>query len=93
VVPDVLVVSTVVWNKLTEQEKAWLEKAAKGSVAKQRELWAESEELSLRMVQEHGVIINYPDKAPFAARVEQMIANYEQQPELYQLIKRIREVE
>lgn len=92
-VPDVLVVSTVVWNKLSEQEKKWLETAAKGSVARQRELWAESERESLEKVQEYGVLINYPDKAPFAERVEPMIANYERRPDLYDLIKRIREVE
>lgn len=92
-VPDVLVVSTVVWNKLTDQEKKWLSEAAKRSVPKQRELWAESERESLRIVQENGVVINYPDKAPFAEKVEPMIAEYEKRPELYDLIKRIREVE
>ncbi len=93
VVPDVLVVSTVVWNRLSDQEKEWLEAAAKGSVPRQRELWAESERESLKKVQEHGVIINYPEKEPFAEKVEQMIANYERRPELYDLIKRIRAVE
>jgi tripartite ATP-independent transporter DctP family solute receptor len=92
-VPDVLVVSTVVWNKLTDQEKNWLTEAAKRSVPKQRELWDESEQESLEKVREHGVIISYPDKAPFAERVESMIADYERTPHLYDLIKRIRAVE
>ncbi|HKM93304.1 MAG TPA: TRAP transporter substrate-binding protein [Prolixibacteraceae bacterium] len=93
IVPDVLVVSTVVWNKLTEQEQEWLTQAAKMSVTKQRQLWEESEKESLMKVQEHGVIINYPDKEPFAEKVEDMIATYEQKPHLHSLIKRIREVE
>lgn len=93
IVPDVLVVSTVVWNKLTEQEQEWLTQAARMSVSKQRLLWEESEKESLMKVQEYGVIINYPDKELFAKKVEDMIATYEQKPHLYSLIKRIREVE
>lgn len=92
-VPDVLVISTVVWNKLNEQEKAWLQQAADESVPIQRKVWADSEAESLRIIQENGVAINYPDKAPFAARVENMIEAYRSKPELYDLIQRIKAVE
>ncbi|MBN2805240.1 MAG: TRAP transporter substrate-binding protein [Prolixibacteraceae bacterium] len=92
-VPDVLVISTVVWNKLTEQERGWLQQAADESVPVQREVWAESEAESLRIIQENGVAINYPDKAPFAARVEDMIEAYRSKPELYELIQKIKAVE
>lgn len=92
-VPDVLVISTVVWNKLTEQEKVWLQQAADESVPVQHQVWAESEAESLRIIQENGVAINYPDKAPFAARVESMIEAYRSKPALYDLIQRIKAVE
>ena len=62
-------------------------------MAEQRILWAKSEEESLRKVQEAGVKINYPDKKPFAKKVEGMLAEYEKKPELYKLIQRIRAVE
>ena len=91
-VPDVLVISTVVWNKLTNQEKEWLQQAADESVPHQRKVWAQSEEESLRIIQEAGVTINYPDKAPFAKRVEEMIESYRSQPDLYNLIQRIKAV-
>ncbi|MDA3928550.1 MAG: TRAP transporter substrate-binding protein [Prolixibacteraceae bacterium] len=92
-VPDVMVISTIVWNKLTDQEKEWLQQAANESVVKQRILWAQSEEESMRIVQEAGVTINYPDKGPFAEKVQKMLDSYKTKPELYQLIQRIRAVE
>ncbi|HKK63714.1 MAG TPA: TRAP transporter substrate-binding protein [Bacteroidales bacterium] len=92
-VPDVLIVSTVVWNALSEQEKEWLQQAADESVPRQREVWAESEKESLKKVQEAGVKINYPDKEPFAKKVEPMIESYRSQPDLYDLIQRIKAVE
>ncbi len=92
-VPDVLIISTVVWNKLSDQEKEWLQQAADESVIRQRELWAESEKESLKKVQEAGVKINYPDKEPFARKVEPMIESYRSKPELYDLIQRIKAVE
>lgn len=92
-VPDVLIISTVVWNKLTDQEKKWLQQAVDESVVEQRKLWAESERESLRIVQEAGVKINYPDKAPFMAKVQEMMKGYESKPDLYRLLKAINEVE
>ena len=39
IVPEVLVMSKVVWDKLTPEDQAIFKQAAKDSVAKQRELW------------------------------------------------------
>lgn len=88
-VPDVLIISTVVWNKLNDQQKEWLQAAAIESVGEQRKLWAASEEESLKKVQEAGVKINYPQKEPFADKVKDMLEGYKDQPELYSLIQRI----
>jgi tripartite ATP-independent transporter DctP family solute receptor len=92
-VPDVLIVSLKVWEKLTEQEKQWLQQAADESVPVERKLWEESERESLRLVQEAGVTINYPDKAPFAAIVTPLLESYRDNEKLYDLITRIRAVE
>jgi len=92
-VPDVLIISLKVWKKLSAQEKAWLQQAADESVAVERKLWAESEKESLRIVQEAGVEINYPDKEPFAEKVEELLESYRENEKLYDLITRIREVE
>lgn len=91
-VPDVLIISQKVWNKLTDQEKMWLQQAADESVEVERKLWAESEEESLRIVQEAGVIINYPEKEPFAAKVEELLESYSDNELIYDLITRIKAV-
>lgn len=92
-VPDVMVISTVVWNSLSQQEQKWLQEAANESVIEQRKYWAESEKESLRIVQEAGVTVSYPDKAPFAAKVQDMLNAYQSKPELYKLIQQIQAVE
>jgi tripartite ATP-independent transporter DctP family solute receptor len=92
-VPDVLVISTVVWNSLTEQEQTWLQEAANESVIAQREYWAASEIESLKIVKEAGVTITHPDKEPFAAKVQDMLNSYRSKPELFKLIQQIQEVE
>ena len=88
-VPDLLVISTVVWNKLSEEEKGWLQAAAKKSVVAQRKLWADSEEESLKKVIAEGVEVIYPVKEPFAEKVQDLLDSYQEQPDLYKLIQRI----
>lgn len=92
-VPDVLIVSQKVWNKLSDQEKVWLQQAASESVPVERELWAESEKESLEIVEKEGVTIIYPDKEPFAAKVQDLLESYRDNEKLYDLITRIKEVE
>ncbi len=91
-VPDVLIISTVIWNKLTDEEKGWLQKSADESVIVERKLWAESEIESIEKVKEAGVTIIYPDKKPFAEKVQTMLESYRDKPNLYRLITEIRNV-
>ncbi|MCK4746714.1 MAG: TRAP transporter substrate-binding protein [Bacteroidales bacterium] len=92
-VPDVLIISLKVWEKLTDKEKKWLQQAADESVAVQRELWAESEIESLRIVKEAGVTVTYPDKEPFAEKVGPLLESFRDNEKIYDLITRIQEVE
>lgn len=93
-VPDVLVIGSKTWDNLTEDERTWLMDAVNESVDYQRELWKESEEESLRIVQEAGVEVIYPDKAPFRERVQHIYDDIRiNKPELYKWIERIQNVE
>lgn len=91
-VPDVLIISQKVWEKLNEQERKWLQQAADESVPVQRKLWAESEKESLEYVQEAGVTVIKPDKEPFARKVMPLLESYRENERLYDLITRIRNV-
>ncbi|HKL31173.1 MAG TPA: TRAP transporter substrate-binding protein [Tangfeifania sp.] len=91
-IPDVLVISQKVWEKLTLQEQEWIQQAADESAVLERELWAESEKMSLEEVQKAGVKINYPDKQPFIDKVQPLIESYQDNPTIYSYIKRIQAV-
>lgn len=91
-VPDVLIISQKVWEKLNEQERLWLQQAADDSVPVQRKLWEESEKESLEFVKEAGVTIIYPEKEPFSEKVSGLLESYRENEKLFDLITRIREV-
>lgn len=89
-VPDVLLISTIIWNQLSEEEKGWLLEAAKESAVYQRVLWAASEKESLEAVAKAGVEVIYPQKDAFIESVASLYEEYEAMPEISELIKRIR---
>ena len=89
--PDVLLISTHTWNRLTEEEQGWVQEAARRSVAYQRELWKISEQEALEAVKKAGVTIVRPDKEPFFKQVEGLYTKYKENPELAELIGKIRQ--
>jgi len=91
-VPDVLVVSTVIWDRLSAQEQAWLQTAAEESAQLQKQLWRVATEEALRAVEAAGVTIIRPDKTQFMQQVESMIESYRDDSLVYPLVQRIREV-
>ncbi|MFO7313079.1 TRAP transporter substrate-binding protein [Rhodothermus marinus] len=92
-IPDVLLISLHVWNRLTPQQRQWVQEAAMESAQYQKQLWKESTEEALRAVQEAGVEIIYPDKQPFVEKVQPIYEQYRDRPELNRLIARIKAVE
>ncbi len=91
-VPDVLLMSMHVWDSLNDQQQEWLQQAVDDSVAHQRDLWRSSTEEALAAVKEAGVIVTYPDKAPFMAAVQAMKDSYDG-TEVGRLIRAIEAVE
>lgn len=91
-VPDVLVISTIIWERLSEEQRRWLRQAADESAVLQRSLWRDATEEALRAVAESGVTIIRPDKQLFARQVEGMMASYRSDPRHAALIDRIQSV-
>lgn len=90
--PDVVLVSTKVWNQLSPEEQVWLQEAADESASYQAELWKEAVAEALREVQKAGVEISYPSKTPFFEKVGGVYAQViQEQPELATLIQRIQQ--
>ncbi len=89
-VPDVLLISTYTWDKLTDQEKKWIKESARESVVVQRQLWDKSEKEAFEVLKKAGVKIYYPDKKPFVDKVAPIYRKYEKEKDLGELISRIK---
>lgn len=92
-IPDILLISTHLWDKLNEQEQQWIQEAADSSKVYQRKIWAEAEQEALEVVKEAGIEVIRPDKEPFRKKVEVIYEEFEQnEPEFFELIQSIRAV-
>ena len=93
-VPDVVIVSTKVWELLTEEQKVWLQESADASAEYQYQLWAQSVEESFEALKAGGVQIFRPDKGPFRAAVapiyEEFAVNW---PELNYYVEQIMKIQ
>ncbi|MFP4620513.1 MAG: TRAP transporter substrate-binding protein [Bacteroidales bacterium] len=93
-IPDVLLMSTHIWEQLSEEEKQWLQQAAEESVEKQREYWQEARQEALKAIEEAGVEIIRPDLEPFRESVQSVYSYMERtSPEVYKLTQQIQNVE
>jgi len=90
-IPDMLLISSTVWDRLDSQTQAWIQRAADESSKFQRELWQKETAAALEKAKEEGVTIYEVDTAAFAAKVAPMLANVEN-TEVRQLLKQISEV-
>ncbi|MBN1577350.1 MAG: TRAP transporter substrate-binding protein [Chitinispirillaceae bacterium] len=89
--PDILVISTRVWNGLASENQRILQDAVDESVAYQRKIWAEAEESDMKIVKEAGVRVRFPDKLPFQESVKSVWDEFSG-TDIGDLIGRIREV-
>ena len=92
-VPDILLISTVFWNRLDKQEQQWLQEAADEAKDYQRILWQKAEQEALDAVKAAGVEIIIPDKTLFSEKTKSLFDSYKDQPEKYKLIQEIQAVQ
>lgn len=93
-IPDVVLVSTKVWEKLSPEEQIWLQEAADESADFQYKLWEESVAESMREVQKAGVKVIYPDTELFRSEVNEVYEMLRvEQPNLSKLIDQIKAIE
>ncbi len=90
VIPDVVLMSTHLWNSLNDKEQVWVQKAIDLSVIEQRRLWLESEMESLEAVKAAGVEVSYPDKSNFSEMSRSVADQYAQDPLIKSFIDKIK---
>ena len=92
-VPEVLVMSKSSWDKLSAEEQAAVMQAAKDSTTLNRELWAAREKVSEEKVRAAGnEIITDIDKTPFIEAMVPVYDKYVTDPDLQDLVARIKAV-
>jgi len=91
--PDVLLISTHTWEKLSEQERVWLQKSVDESIKYQRKLWADAEETALLEVEKAGVTILRPDKSSFIEKVNSLYSDAELDKDIKVLIQKIKNID
>lgn len=90
-VPDMLLISTTIWNKLDPQVQAWVQQAADESSDHQRELWRKKTLESLEQAKAEGVTVYEVDQSLFAEKIQPMYEAIEDET-IKMLVTQIREV-
>ncbi|WP_031426204.1 TRAP transporter substrate-binding protein [Flavimarina sp. Hel_I_48] len=91
-VPDELLISSLLWDKLSENEQKWVKEAAVESRVYEKEIWHEAEMEALEKIKEAGVQVIIPNKEIFRERVQPLYEEYKQVPEMKKLIEQIQAV-
>lgn len=89
-IPDILLISMKVWEKLDPQVQQWVQQAANESSIYQRKLWTEMTEEAKELAKKEGVTIYDVDTAAFASKVKPMLQGVSD-PEVRELLDQIAE--
>ena len=90
-VPDVLLIGTKYWNKLSSQEKVWVQEAASESSQAQKKFWNESVEESMAKAKKAGVEIIIPEKALFQEQSKSVLEAFQKEyPEMRDILNKIK---
>ena len=90
-IPDMVIMSKPIWDRLSPEVRSWINQAAAESVDFQRTLWREKTEEALALVAKAGVTIHRPDKTAFVQATAPMYAALTD-PRITELVRRIRDV-
>ena len=89
-IPDVIIISTDIWNELTEEQQQIMRDTAADMVANYRELWAQFEEDVKAQVEGKVEYVTDVDKAAFQEAVQGIYENLAaSDPDTYAFVERI----
>lgn len=94
VVPDVLVMSTSIWDSLTDAQREGIRKAAKETAKVQEDNWAKYVEEATQDLKQHNVTFVESDVAKFQAAVQPVYDKFKtDNPELVPLLEQIQQTQ
>lgn len=89
-IPDVIIISSEIWNSLSEEQQEIMRTTAADMVENYRGLWAQFEEDVKAQVEGKVEYVTDVDKAAFQAAVQGIYENLaKDQPEVYAFVERI----
>ena len=89
-IPDVVVISTEIWNSMTDEQREIMRSTAADMVANYRELWAQFEEDVKAQVEGKVEYVTDVDKAAFQEAVQGIYENLKaNDPDTYAFVERI----
>lgn len=90
-VPDILVISTKAWDKLTPDQQQAIQTAAKESTLMMKDLWSAAEQEELKAIDAMQVQVIEVDKKPFQEAVQPMFDQLKKtDPDTYEVIEQIK---
>ena len=90
-VPDVLLIGTKYWDKLSDDEKKWVQEAADESSQAQKKFWSDSVEESMKTAKEAGVEIIIPEKSLFAEKSKSVLEEFvAKHPDMATIVNQIK---
>lgn len=90
-VPDVLLIGTKYWNKLSEEERIWVQEAANESAQAQKEYWKASVNESMKIIKDWGVEVIIPEKSLFAEESKNVVVDFVKEfPEMAPIVNDIK---
>jgi tripartite ATP-independent transporter DctP family solute receptor len=92
IVPEMLVFSKRIWNRLSKDDQALVQKLGREAQMRERVLWNDYQDKALAKMKESGIkVVSIADKAPFQAAVKPVWDKYA--PQFADVIKRIQAVQ
>ena len=92
-IPDVLVISSKVWDGLSEADQKAVQQAADESMLEMKKLWEATEKEERAKAEKMGVTFTQPNKEPFRAAVKGMYDSLKtSDPEVYKLVETIQNI-
>lgn len=92
-IPDILVMSTLIYNELSPEEQKWIQESADEAAVIQRKLWEAAEEEALQEIILAGVNVTYPNKDLFKEQSKPLIEELKtKDKELYDIIQQIKDI-
>ena len=90
-VPDVLLIGTKYWDKLSKEERIWVQEAADLSAQAQKVFWNESVKESMKVVKDWGVEVIIPEKSLFAEKSKSVLEEFLIEfPEMSKIVNEIK---